>query len=71
MSTAARKARKRAGIPLVKAPKVPTPPEERSYVTEPVQGPAGTKFASYTQPRSSKKVAAFLERFTPAPAKTE
>lgn len=32
MSTAARKARKRAGEKFVRSPKVPTPFEERSYV---------------------------------------
>lgn len=31
MSTRIRKARKRAGLPLVKAAKVPTPPLERSH----------------------------------------
>jgi hypothetical protein len=66
MSTAARKARKRAGIPLVKKPKVPTPPEQRSYVTAPVPGTPGTKFSGTAQPRSAKKVERFLERFTPA-----
>lgn len=30
MSTTARKSRKRAGIPFTKAPKVPTPAEERT-----------------------------------------
>lgn len=67
MSTAARKARKRSGekAPL-KAPKIPTPPHERSYVTRPVQGPAGTKFQNYQQPRSAKKVEKFLKQFTPA-----
>lgn len=65
MSTADRKARKRAGIPFVKAQKVGTPPEERSYVNQPVPGPAGTKFQNYTQPRSTAKVMAFLDKFTP------
>lgn len=66
MSTAARKARKRAGIKFEKAQKVGTPPEQRSYVTQPVQGPAGTKFANYQQPRSAKKRERFLKRFTSA-----
>ena len=57
--------------PQPKKVKVPTPPEERSYVTAPVPGPAGTKFASYSKPRSEKSVKRFLDRFTPAPAKTE
>lgn len=66
MGHAARKARKKAGIPApVKKEKVPTPPEERSYVTAPVSGPGGTKYESYSKPRSEKKVKAFLERFTP------
>lgn len=65
MATAARKARKRAGIPFVKAQKVGTPPENRSFVTQPVHGPAGTKFETYQQPRSTSKVKKFLEKFTP------
>lgn len=36
MSTAARKARKRAGIPFTKAPKVPTPVAERTSTTRDV-----------------------------------
>lgn len=46
--------------------KTPTPPEERSYVTEPVLGPGGTKFEKFSKPRSEKKVKKFLERFTPS-----
>lgn len=38
MSTAARKARKRAGVPFVKAAKRPTPPEERSDVQKDLDG---------------------------------
>lgn len=52
--------------PQPKKEKVPTPPEERSFVTQPVQGFGGTKFANYTKPRSEKKVDAFLKRFTPS-----
>lgn len=52
--------------PKPKKEKVPTPPEERSYVTGFVPGPAGTKFANYSKPRSEKKVDAFLKRFTPS-----
>ena len=66
MSTAARKARKRAGIKFEKAQKVGTPPHERSYVTQPVPGPAGTKFQNYTQPRSQSKVLKFLAKHTPS-----
>ena len=47
--------------------KVPTPPEQRSYVTEPVLGPGGTKFERFSKPRSEKKIKKFLERFTPTP----
>jgi hypothetical protein len=65
MSTTARKARKRAGIKLVKTPKVPTPPEERSYVTQPVPGAASTKYDGSAQPRSAANVKKFLARFTP------
>lgn len=54
--------------PKPKKEKIPTPPENRSYVTAPVPGPGGTKFASYTKPRSEKKVKAFLEKFTTAPS---
>lgn len=66
MGHAIRKARKKAGekAPLKKE-KVPTPPEERSYVTEPVLGPGGTKFERFSKPRSENKVKKFLERFTP------
>lgn len=64
MSTATRKARKRAGIPFVKAAKTPTPPSERSYVTGTVPGPVGTKYEAMPQSRSEKKVKNFLERFS-------
>lgn len=65
MSTAARKARKRAGIKLVKTPKVGTPPEERSFVTQPVPGAASTKWDGSAVPRSTKAVEKYLSRFTP------
>lgn len=64
MSTAARKARKRAGVKFVKAQKVGTPVEERSYVTQPVrrvQGdalPAGAK--SLLAPRSTRRIERFI-----------
>ncbi|QCG77540.1 hypothetical protein SEA_DIZZYRUDY_43 [Microbacterium phage DizzyRudy] len=61
MATAARKARKRAGIKFEKAPKVPTPVMQRSYISEPVQGPYGTKNAGRRQMRSEKKVDRYLE----------
>lgn len=64
MATKERKARKRAGIPFVKKEKTPTPPEQRSYVTEPVRGADTTKFAGASRSRSPKKVQKFLERFT-------
>ena len=57
--------------PTAKKPKVPTPPEQRSYVTEPVLGPGGTKFEQFSKPRSEKKTKRFLERFTPAQASAE
>lgn len=53
--------------PKPKKVKIPTPPEDRSFVTAPVPGPGGTKFESHSKPRSEAKVKAFLERFTPAP----
>jgi hypothetical protein len=55
MATAARKARKRAGIKFNKPAKVGTPLEDRSYFTEPVPGAMGTKFAGSLRPRSKKK----------------
>lgn len=61
MATAARKARKRAGIPFTKAPKVPTPVFERSFITEPVQGPYGTRNAGRRQMRSQKKIDRYLD----------
>lgn len=64
MATAARKARKRAGIKFEKKAKVSTPPENRSYVTEPVMGAEGTKYAGTWQKRSAKKVKNFLENFS-------
>lgn len=57
--------------PKIKAVKVPTPPEQRSYVTEPVLGPGGTKFERFSKSRSEKKVSRFLERFTPSQASAE
>jgi hypothetical protein len=66
MATAARKARKRAGIKFEKAPKTPTPPHLRSFVTQPVMGAEGTRYAGKRMARSPKKVQAFLEKYTPA-----
>lgn len=68
MSTTARKARKRAGIPFTKAPKTPTPLNDRAFVTEPVlrtRGdlpPAGFSLNSAIGLtfRSPKRIAAFL-----------
>ncbi len=68
MATAARKARKRAGVPFTKAQKTPTPPAERAFATEPVlrtRGdlpPAGysvNKAIGLTF-RSPKRVLAFI-----------
>lgn len=44
MSTAARKARKRAGIPFTKTPKQGTPLHERYEYNKRVQGAVGTRF---------------------------
>lgn len=52
--------------PKPKKEKVPTPPEERSYVTGFVPGVGGMNFANHSKPRSTKKVDAFLKRFTPS-----
>ena len=56
MSTAARKARKRAGIKFERTPKVGTPLLERFWFTQLVYGPAGTKHERRLQPRSAKKI---------------
>lgn len=69
MGNTARKQRKRDGIKFTKAPKVPTPPSERSYVTQPVPGPAGTHLQNAAQPRSKKSIERFLSRFTPTEEK--
>lgn len=67
MSTAARKARKRAGIKFTKAPKVGTPVAERAFVTMPVvrrQGdavPAGqTGVFGVLASRSPQRIARFI-----------
>lgn len=68
MSTAARKARKRAGIPFAHKPaKVGTPVAERSFVTAPVvrrQGdavPEGqANVLGIFAPRSAKRIARFI-----------
>jgi hypothetical protein len=52
--------------PQPKKAKVPTPPSERSYVTGFVPGAASTRKENTPQPRSQKKVDAFLKRFTPS-----
>lgn len=65
MSTTARKARKRAGIPFTKPAKKATPVAERAFVTEPVPRrfgdamPAGMPRAPWA-PRSAKRAAAFI-----------
>lgn len=70
MSTTARKARKKAGIPFTpKAPKVATPLIERAFVTEPVLrrdgdalpiGFIGTATGLFG-PRSPLRIARFLD----------
>ena len=66
MSTAARKARKRAGIPFTKPPKVGTPLEERSFVTAEVYRKPGDLMPhgfrrAFVAPRSPARIARFLE----------
>lgn len=70
MSTTARKARKRAGLPFVpKAAKTPTPLLERSFVTEPVFRRIGDLLpigfsavnAMGATPRSPLRIARFLD----------
>jgi len=65
MSTTARKARKRDGIPFIHPTKTPTPPEQRSFVTQPVPGADSTKHAGSVMGRSKKKIEQYLSRFTP------
>lgn len=65
MSTAARKARKRANIPFVKKEKTPTPVHLRSYVTAPVPGPGGTHLDGRPQRRSEKKIKRYLDTYAP------
>lgn len=55
MATAARKARKRAGIKFEKAPKEGTPFNLRQSYSGPVPGAPGTKYEGTFQPRSAKK----------------
>lgn len=55
MATAARKARKRAGIKFEKSAKVGTPLEERAEYYAPVWGAPSTKFQGASMPRSAKK----------------
>lgn len=65
MSTTARKARKRAGIPFTKPAKEGTPVTQRAFVTEPVARrhgdamPEGMAFSPWA-PRSPKRIAAFI-----------
>lgn len=66
MATAARKARKRAGIKFEPKPqKVGTPVEDRAFVTAPVRRTTGDAipagFKSLLAPRSPKRVKKFIE----------
>lgn len=71
MSTAARKARKRAGLPApIKPAKIPTPVKERAFVTAPVfrkkgdAWPAGTPLFLQLRPfgpRAPRRAKAFVE----------
>lgn len=54
MSTKARKDRKRAGEPFVKAPKVGTPLQNRASFNGFVPGAPGTRWAGRMVPRSQK-----------------
>lgn len=61
MSTAARKARKAAGIKFHHEAKTPTPVLERSWFAALVPGPFGTRHSQRPQARSAKKVARALK----------
>lgn len=61
MSTAARKARKRAGIKFEKAPKVGTPIQERAWFSALVWGAPGTRFEAKQRRRSAAKRQRALE----------
>jgi hypothetical protein len=65
VATAARKARKRAGIPFTKPQKTPTPLEERAFVTQPVLRRAGDAMPvgapAFSTHRSPKRVERFLK----------
>lgn len=56
MSTAARKARKRAGIKFVHPTKTPTPLLERAWFAALHPGPPHTKLSTRLMPRSPAKV---------------
>jgi hypothetical protein len=64
MSTAARKARKRAGLPFTKAQKVATLLEQRAFVTQPVRRAYGDAMPlgapAYSTHRSPLRVLAFI-----------
>lgn len=64
MSTAARKARRKAGIPFTKPQKVATPLDQRSFVTKPVRRVGGDAMPlgapAYSTHRSPRRVLAFI-----------
>lgn len=60
MSTTARKARKRAGIPFTRTAKTPTPLAERAWFAALVPGEKGTRSQGKMVPRSAKKRARAL-----------
>jgi len=68
VSTAARKARKRAGIKFEHTAKVGTPLQDRAWFNELVLGVKGTRYAGSPVPRSwNKKLRALQARdLTPA-----
>jgi hypothetical protein len=61
MSTAARKARKRASVKFVRTPKVGTPLTERAWFQAVVPGAFGTRHSAEFRSRSNKKRAAALK----------
>jgi len=72
MSTAARKARKRAGIPFSEAQKVGTPFPERAWFNELVTGFNGRHLASVPRPRSeAKRLRALRDRGFEVPFEDE
>jgi len=69
MSNAARKSRKKAGIPFTKSQKVATPLVARAWFSATFVGVPGTRSAGMLVPRSVKKIKrALADRGIVAPA---